>query len=63
MINEYVYLGDRSTGVLYKGQQCKGVRRADGKCIRGKNGNMLVSFHKTLVVVQARLLRKIKRPT
>ena len=37
MIYEYVYLGDRSTAVPYKGQQC--------------------------VVVQARLLRKIKRPT
>jgi hypothetical protein len=58
---EYVYLGDRSTAQLYKGQKCKAVFRADGKCIRGKNGNMLVSFREVQVVVQARLLRKIKK--
>ena len=61
MINEYQYLGDRSTAEPYKGQPCNAVRRADGKCIRGKNGNMLVSFYETLVVVQARLLRKTKK--
>ena len=63
MISEYTYLGDRSTVDPYKGRQCNGVRKPNGKCIRGKNGNMLVSFQETLVVVQARLLRKIKRPT
>jgi hypothetical protein len=63
MMYDYVYLGDRSTAELYKRQQCNAVRRADGKCIRGKNGNMIVVFHEKPVVVQARLLRKIKRPT
>lgn len=63
MTYEYVYLGDRSTATSYKGQKCRAVRRADGKCVRGKNGNMLVSFYETVVVVQARLLRKIKRST
>jgi hypothetical protein len=57
---EYVYLGDRSTSELYKGQKCKAIRRASGKCIRGRNGNMLVSFNAVKVVVQARLLRKLK---
>lgn len=61
MMYEYVYLGDRSTAALYKGRQCNAVRRADGKCVRGKNGNMIVVFDDKLVVVQARLLRKIKR--
>ena len=60
MIYEYVYLGDRSTSELYKGQKCTAVRRADGKCVRGKNGNMLVSFAGLRVVVLARLLRKLK---
>lgn len=58
---EYVYLGDRTTAQLYKGKKCKAVHRADGKCIRGRNGNMLVSFDEKQVVVQARLLRKIKK--
>jgi hypothetical protein len=43
-----------------KGAACKAVLRADGKCIRGKNGSMLVSFSGKKVVVIARLLRKIK---
>jgi hypothetical protein len=59
---EYTYLGDRNTDPVYKGQACAAVRR-NGKCIRGKNGNMLVRFldGRTVNVV-ARLLRKIKPP-
>jgi hypothetical protein len=59
---EYTYLGDRNTDPVYKGQACTAVRR-NGKCIRGKNGNMLVRFldGRTVNVV-ARLLRKIKPP-
>jgi hypothetical protein len=60
-MNEYTYIGDRSTSSVYKGRTCRAIRRNDGKCIRGKNGNMLVSFENNIVVVQARLLRKIKR--
>ena len=56
----YTYLGDRFTGPDYKGQQCEAVRNAAGKCIRGKNGNMLVAFQGKPVVVIARLLRKVK---
>jgi hypothetical protein len=57
---EYVYLGDRNTDDRLKKQFCKAVRRSDGKCIRGKNGSMLVQFAggKKLVVI-ARLLRKL----
>lgn len=56
---EYRYRGDRLTDAALKGQLCKAVRR-DGKCIRGKNGNMLVEFANGLrAVVLARQLRKI----
>jgi hypothetical protein len=56
----YRYLGDRNTDPLLKGRTCMAIRRADGKCIRGKNGSMLVQFEdgKKMVVV-GRLLRKV----
>lgn len=59
-MNEYVYLGDRFTDPELKGKPCKAVRRDSGKCIRGKNGSMLVSFDGNKTVVIGRLLRKIK---
>lgn len=57
----YIYLWDRMTDPLLADQRCTAVRRPDGKCIRGKNGNMLVKFDcgRTAFVI-ARLLRKIK---
>jgi hypothetical protein len=55
----YKYLGDRFTGPELKGKTCEAVRRRDGKCIRGKNGSMLVKFGDREVVVIGRLLRKI----
>lgn len=59
MIIEYRYLGDRLTDHLYKGMGCSAVKR-NGKCIRGKNGNMLVLFENgTTSVVLGRLLRKV----
>ena len=60
MNNEYTYRGDRFTDELLKGKECKAVRRNDGKCIRGKNSNMLVEFDGVKTVVLARQLRKIK---
>jgi len=57
----YIYLGDRSTDSRFKNQQCVAVRNQKGKCIRGRNGNMLVQFGKEPVVVVARLLRKVKQ--
>lgn len=55
---EYVYLGDRNTSPELKGKRCSAVRK-NGKCIRGKNGSMLVVFEdeKQRVIV-GRLLRK-----
>lgn len=58
---EYTYNGDRlaRTGE-FTGQQCMAVRNASGKCIRGKNGNMLVQFENgKKAVILARQLRKI----
>ena len=57
----YIYLGDRQTDPALKGQVCRSVERKDGKCIRGKNGSMLVEFEggrKANVI--GRLLRKYK---
>ncbi len=54
---QYKYLGDRLTDPIYKGQLCSAIKRNE-KCIRGKNGNMLVDFCGRKVVVIARLLRK-----
>jgi hypothetical protein len=54
----YVYRGDRLTDPALRGQPCDPVRRADGKCIRGANGNMLVVFADGVArVVLARQLR------
>jgi hypothetical protein len=55
---EYVYLGDRNTSSQLKKANCNAVRR-NGKCIRGKNGSMLVQFEDgKMHVVMGRLLRK-----
>lgn len=57
----YVYLGDRMTAPELKGQPCEPVRRADGKCIRGR-GAQLVRFVDGLPrVVIARRLRVQRR--
>ena len=58
---DYIYHGDRLTMPDFKKQPCSAVRRENGKCIRGKNSNMLVMFGDgKKVVILARLLRKIK---
>ncbi|GAA4332267.1 hypothetical protein [Flaviaesturariibacter amylovorans] len=55
----YRYLGDRHTDPALKGALCTAVRRADGKCIRGRNGSMLVQLEDgRKMVVLGRLLRK-----
>jgi hypothetical protein len=57
---EYRYLGDRNTDPHLKGSLCRAVRRADGKCIRARNGSMLVEFESAgRHVVMGRLLRKL----
>jgi hypothetical protein len=56
----YIYLGDRLTDPQFKGQHCDAVKRKDGKCIRGRNGNFLVRFENGLeCVVLGRRLRKL----
>jgi hypothetical protein len=57
----YIYRGDRLTDVKYKMQPCQPVLTSTGKCIRGKNGNMLVSFQSGTVVILARQLRRIDK--
>ena len=59
-MKQYIYLGDRQTDPQLKGLQCTAVLRPDGKCIRGKNGSMLVEFvnGRTANVI-GRLLRKV----
>jgi hypothetical protein len=59
IIRKYAYLGDRLTDSKYKNNVCVAVTNAKGKCIRGRNGNMLVSFEGTYVVVPARRLRRM----
>lgn len=55
---EYRYIGDRLSDK--RGLLCRAVR-VGGKCIRGRNGNMLVEcVDGVRYVVIARLLRKIK---
>jgi hypothetical protein len=57
----YIYRGDRYTDVQYKMQPCQPVLTSTGKCIRGKNGNMLVSFQSGTVVILARQLRRLDK--
>jgi len=57
----YTYLGDRLTDGTLKQCRCRAVRRADGKCIRGRNGSMLVALDDgRKLVVLGRLLRKVQ---
>lgn len=59
---EYTYLGDKLSRPELRRMPCRAVRRFDGKCIRGKNGNMLVEFPGVgNCVVLGKLLRKIKK--
>lgn len=58
---EYIYLGDRLTDPALKKKQCTAVRK-NSKCIRGRNGSMLVLFEDgEKRVVIGRLLRKRSR--
>lgn len=58
----YTYIGDRFTDPELKGKRCEAVLRPDGKCIvaRKRKVGMLVSFNGKKVLVNRRLLRKIK---
>ena len=54
----YTCRGDRITDERFKNKICIALLRPDGKCIRGRNGNMLVAFDGVPVVVLARQLRR-----
>lgn len=57
----YIYHGDKLTCPTLRKKPCKAIKKENGKCIRGKNSNMLVAFENGVkVVVMARMLRKIK---
>ncbi|AHM62070.1 hypothetical protein D770_19095 [Flammeovirgaceae bacterium 311] len=59
-MRKYIYLGDRQTDPALKGKLCFAVMRKDGKCIRGRNGSMLVEFSSGRIAnVIGRLLRKV----
>jgi hypothetical protein len=57
----YLYRGDKMTLSELKMQPCIPVLQSNGKCIRGKNGNMLVSFNSGNNIVLARQLRRIDK--
>jgi gluconate kinase len=58
---DYIYSGDRLTDSRLKNLKCNAIRREDGKCIRGRNGNMLVIFENgEKSVILARRLKKIR---
>lgn len=60
-MHQYIYKGDRFTDPALKGQPCTAVLRPNGKCITaGRKVAILVSFKGKKVVVNRRLLRKIK---
>lgn len=60
MTPEYFYLGDRYTAPALRRAYCSAVRRADGKCITGSMGSMLVRFEAGEThVVNRRCLRKV----
>ncbi|GAB2866079.1 hypothetical protein [Hymenobacter ruber] len=60
MKSYYCYRGDKHTDEALKGKPCRAVKNVAGKCIRGKNANMLVEFAGGIRhVVLARQLRKI----
>jgi hypothetical protein len=60
---EYIYLGDRFTDSTLKKKRCAAGRR-NNKCVRGRNGSMLVVFADgEQRVVIGRLLRKIQLKT
>jgi len=61
-MKKYIYLGDKLARLgCYAGRECTAVLNERGKCIRGRNANMLVAFDGVQVVVLARMLRKVKQ--
>ena len=57
---DYKYLGDKATSSLVKGKACRAIQRQNAKCIRGKNGNMLIALDGQSAVVIATIASKAK---
>ena len=55
----YKFRGDKFSDSSLKDASCQAVLDQRGKCIRGRNGNMLVNFNGIKGVVPARQLRKL----
>jgi hypothetical protein len=55
----YIYLGDRFTDLSLKNQPCTAVKKPNGKCIRGRNSNMLVEINGVKTVILGRRLKKL----
>ena len=62
-MHRYIYLGDRFTDRSLVGVPCDPVRRADGKCVVGRNSTQLVRFcdGSEVVVLRRRLRLQSKR--
>lgn len=57
----YTYLGDKLTDPALKRGRVHAVRNGAGKCVRGRNGSMLVETDDgRRIVVIGRLLRKVQ---
>lgn len=56
----YRYLGDRLTDSTLKGARVHAVRRANGKCVRGRGSMLVITDDGRRIVVIARLLRKVQ---
>jgi protein associated with RNAse G/E len=57
----YIYRGDKLTADEHRNKRVTAVLRADGKTIRGRNGNMLVQDAEgRKLVVLGRQLRKVQ---
>lgn len=60
-VQMYKYLGSKITDDSYKNKHCRILLNRNNKCIRGRNGNMLVVFENgDKAVVCGRLLRKVQ---
>ena len=59
VLQRYTYRGDRMTDPALKAATVTLVRRPDGRCVRGRNGNILAVIDGRRIVVFARQLRKI----
>lgn len=57
----YIYLGDRLTDNNLKNKNCIAIKKANGKCYRGRNTNMLVEIDGIRHIILARRLRKINK--